>query len=107
MSNPIVINSGSENEEAIPVRNSRAGHEARDTHEPDSERQELSPDDVPEDLDPNKFECCPICLMFLTKVVRHCLEAMFSIYTAFSPNGIGLDLKNDRCENAQLNLQKM
>ena len=67
MSNPIVINSGSESEEAIPVRNNRAGHEARDAHEPDSERQELGPDDVPEDLDPNKFECCPICLMFFDK----------------------------------------
>ena len=58
MSNSIVINSGSESEEAIPVRNSRIGHEARDAHEPDSERQELSSDDVPEDLDPNKFKSC-------------------------------------------------
>ena len=61
MSNSIVINSGSESEEAIPVRSNRTGQEARDTHEPDSKRQELSSDDVPEDLDPNKFESCSIC----------------------------------------------
>ena len=67
MSNPIAINSGSESEEAIPVRNNRTGHEARDAHEPDSERQELSSGGVPEDLDPNKFESCPICLMFFDK----------------------------------------
>ena len=67
MSNPIVINSGSESEEAIPVRNNRTGHEARDAHEPDSERQELCSGDVPEDLGPNKFESCPICLMFFDK----------------------------------------
>ena len=55
MSSPIVINSGSESEEAIPVRSNKTGHEARDAHESDSERQELSSDDVPKDLDPNKF----------------------------------------------------
>ena len=50
MSNPIVINSGSESEITIPERNNKA----RDAHEPDNKRQELNSDEVSEDLDPYK-----------------------------------------------------